>query len=122
MSGGDQRILDVLAEEISALGCPSSTAELKSLYDSWALSNSLEACHEGFKLCLSGAFDGVQPAQAWGQQAAEALNSNSGQTKSVWLAIKVHKTLLKTGIEGIALPFKAAAKETFTLSAYFKAL
>lgn len=48
-----------------------------------------------------------------------ALTANASNTLSVWQVIKMHKTLLKTGVNGIDSAFRAKAKEMFPLATYF---
>lgn len=59
------------------------------------------------------------PSAEWGAQAVAALEGNSQRTLSVWQVIKMHQTLLKTGLNGVDAAFKAKAKEMFPLAAYF---
>lgn len=41
-----------------------------------------------------------------GQAAVVALTENSRGTLTVWITIKVHKTLIKAGLEAQAAAFK----------------
>ena len=40
-------------------------------------------------------------------------------TLSVWQVIKMHQTLVKTGLNGVGTAFEEKAKEMFPLSTYF---
>ena len=61
----------------------------------------------------------AEPTMEWGQNAVQALKDNPLRTLSVWQVIKMHKTLEKTGLEGIDQAFKTEAKLMFPLATYF---
>jgi len=119
--GGDQRILSVVVSEVSSLGCPATDADLAS----WLTANragaggsrSLEEHHEFIKTNMRVL--GVSASADWGAKATQALTENDQRTLSVWHVIKMHQTLVKTGLDGVDAAFKAKAKQLFPLSTYF---
>jgi len=54
-----------------------------------------------------------------GQAAVVALTENSRGTLTVWITIKVHKTLIKAGLEAQAAAFKVKGLEIFPLATYW---
>ena len=118
-----QDTLAEAADKIQALGCPATEAEVAS----WFASNRatggrrpLEECHEHLKLSLRVL--GETATADWGAQALSALESNPQETLSVWQVVKMHKTLVKTGVANVDVAFKTKAKELFPLSTYFASL
>ena len=116
----DQRILSVATSEIQAMGCPEAESDLASWFASNRVTGTtrpLEECHEYLKLSLRVL--GTTPTADWGAQALQALSDNPQKTLSVWQVTKMHKTLVKTGLDGVDTDFKTKAMELFPLSTYF---
>lgn len=121
--GNDQRILAVVASEIAKLGCPAADVEIAAWFEASRVkddaSRPLEHVHELIKLKLR--FFAEEPSAEWGSLAVQALEANPQGSLSVWTAIKMHKTLEKTGVAGIGDAFKNKAREVFPLATYFAA-
>ena len=115
--GNDQRILAAAVDEIIALGCPGAEGELAAWFEA-NLSDGgdrpLEAVHETLK-CRMRVL-GQDASADWEAKAVAALEANPASSLSVWLTIKVHKTLAKANL-GDA--FKAKAREAFPLATYY---
>lgn len=59
------------------------------------------------------------PSAEWGAKAVQVLEANPLKSLSIWQVIKMHQTLVKTGLNGVDTAFKAKAKQMFPLSTYF---
>ena len=123
--GKDARILSVVTSEIENLGYVSDVQKFPSVYSTMVgdvdSEVAVDEILERTKLNMR-VFEGVLPAASWGSEATDALKANKVETRSVWKAIKVHKTLVKSGLAGVDNSFKTAAKEVFPFSTYFAEL
>ena len=119
--GGDQRILSVVQSEVATLGCPATEADLAGWFTENRLPSDrpLEEHHEYVKAQMRVL--NTPASMEWGQKAVQALKDNPARTLSVWQVIKMHQTLVKTGMQGIDQAFKTEAKLMFPLASYFAA-
>ena len=122
----DSRILAVITSEVSALGCPGSEAGLQAFWESNKVSapgsDQLAVEYEAFKLGR----DGIAVQAKSPQEQAAALTTRMGEQQeaahNVWLAVRVHRILEKSGVAALDSGFKAKAKEVYPNSTYFAAL